>query len=123
MLNVNFYLSGHKSPLQSLTLPPFLPELAQVVTEMLESHGVTVQVEKECVILTFPEGTREEELFPRISGSLGRFIVTLPDGYQCKHIYSVATKPPSSITFDAGDLPQDFWEKHPGLYRQMIGKL
>jgi hypothetical protein len=119
MLNVNFSLSGHKSPLQSLTIPPFLPALAQVVTELLESHGVIVQVEKECVVLMFPEETIEEELFPRISGSLCRFIVTLPDGYQFKHIYNVTTNPHSSIAFDANDIAKDFWDKNPGLYRQI----
>ncbi len=62
--------------LRHLTTPPMIDE----AREMIKQHGCEVYEYPNHCVVTFPEGTRRSEMFPRLPCE--RYEITLPDGFQ-----------------------------------------
>lgn len=69
---------------KSLKTPLFLPSFAEVLTEILMSHGIAVKVEIGCHLILFPEGTYKAELLPRTHDE--KYKIVLPDGFELLEI-------------------------------------
>ena len=68
-------------PLRQLTTPPLLEE----AKEMIKQHGCEIVAHADYCVVTFPEGTRRAEIFPRLSHE--RYTLMLPDGFQIREMF------------------------------------
>ena len=68
-------------PLRQLTTPPLLEE----AKEMIKQHGCEIVEHADYCVVTFPEGTRRAEIFPRLYNE--RYIIMLPDGFQIREMF------------------------------------
>ena len=64
---------------QAITTQLALGIDAEVVA-LLQAHGCLLEQCNTCLWVTYPLGTRREEIYPRVHTP--RYLVTLPDGYQ-----------------------------------------
>jgi hypothetical protein len=88
---------------------PFIPQLKETVDTLLHNHGIEIEVNKiddhtEHLIIKFPQGTTEEEIFPRTVQA--RYCITLPDGYQLYRMGSINRKELSIISVNTNDIPK-----------------
>src|SRR5437868_2696631 len=68
-------------PLRQLTTPPLLEE----AKEMIKQHGCEIVEHADHCVVTFPEGTRRAEIFPRLYNE--RYTIMLPDGFQIREMF------------------------------------
>ena len=71
-------IEGPVLPIQSAKC---LSGTSAEISEYLQRHGCTVSASTDYDLVTFPEGTTEQEIFPRTFES--RYRITLPDGTTC----------------------------------------
>jgi hypothetical protein len=69
-----------KEPVTSIKTPVFQHTFAATLTAIFKSHGIRIQVEIGCYIVTFPEGTYKTELLPRTHDE--KYKIVLPDGFE-----------------------------------------
>ncbi|MFL5705219.1 MAG: hypothetical protein ACJ8AG_20650 [Ktedonobacteraceae bacterium] len=68
-------------PLHQLKTPPMIDEAQKVIRR----YGCEIVEYADHCIVTFPEGTIREEIFPRMYNA--RYTITLPDGVQMREMY------------------------------------
>jgi hypothetical protein len=68
-------------PLHQLKTPPMFDEAQKVIRR----YGCEIVEYADHCIVTFPEGTMREEIFPRLYNA--RYTITLPDGVQMREMY------------------------------------
>ena len=68
-------------PLRHLTTPPMIEE----AKEMIKQHGCEIVEHADHCVVTFPEGTRRAEIFPRLYNE--RYTIMLPDGFQIREMF------------------------------------
>ena len=69
------------TPVHQLKTPPMIDEAKKVIQE----HGCEIVEYADHCVVTFPEGTMREEIFPRMYNA--RYTITLPDGIQMREMY------------------------------------
>ena len=67
--------------LHQLKTPPMIDEAKKVIRE----YGCEIVEYADHCVVTFPEGTMREEIFPRMYNA--RYTITLPDGVQMREMY------------------------------------
>ncbi|MFL5628696.1 MAG: hypothetical protein ACJ788_24205 [Ktedonobacteraceae bacterium] len=68
-------------PLHQLKTPPLFDEAHKVI----RGYGCEIVEYADHCIVTFPEGTMREEIFPRMYNA--RYTITLPDGVHIREMY------------------------------------
>jgi hypothetical protein len=68
-------------PLYQLKTPPMIDKAQKVI----RGYGCEIVEYADHCIVTFPEGTIREEIFPRMYNA--RYTITLPDGVQMREMY------------------------------------
>src|SRR5260370_20952341 len=67
-------------PLHQLKTPPMIDEAKKTMRE----HGCEIVEDMGHCVVTFPEGTMQAEIFPRLYNE--RYTITLPDGFQIREM-------------------------------------
>jgi hypothetical protein len=72
---------GQPVPMRQVTSPPLrADDLTAAIERVLKKHGGWLEVSADQVTLHFPEGTRAQELYPRVNFT--RYRISFPDGYE-----------------------------------------
>jgi hypothetical protein len=76
------HLIAKPCPLDHLIIPPIENEEGR---EVLLKHGCKIEEHSQECIIFFPEGTRQTEIFLRLTHP--RYRITLPDGFELRETY------------------------------------
>lgn len=70
---------GPEEMIMTIRSARFVEEFIEPIRQVLERHGASVTVFNKACVITLPEGTVRQRLYPVVLTD--RYKVTLPDGY------------------------------------------
>lgn len=99
---------GPKEVIASIRSIRFIDELLEPIRQVLERHGVRLEVLDDACVLHFPAGTVRQVLYPVVMTD--RYRVTLPDGY-CLY-EAVSLRGQSGVRFVLDEFPEWVQQKY-----------
>jgi hypothetical protein len=101
---------GQPEPIRQVKSPPFrADDLTAAIKSILEKHGRSLERAPHAFILHFPEGTKMQELYPRVNFT--RLRITFPDGYEILRTGDWNGKT-FNVSFPEEDIPEEIRRRY-----------